>query len=478
MIRIKQILITGLLSLGILTGCETPEDFLPYSPIIDQFSFDDLNDVKYQFEEDIGTFSHLQGLNITDADYVYEENILTIKKDFLVSLLPGQYDLFMLTNNGRAKLSFTVLDENNIHKIINGGFETGDLFGWTVSTNFKGLLNLQTFDDNNVVQNEDIPTVPIPYQGDGNYVYGVGDNEITSLFLEKMGIMRSSSFVLGGSGCITFKMGAGSNGDLNYMSVRRFADNYEIARYENSRFNISSLWTSSTYCAENLVVYQADLSDYINETLYLEIVDLGVREYNFLTLDSINTFNSVIPVEGYQAIDIKPSLPNTNINNQIPNGDFSDGLNDWHISYRNGWRKSSGSYNTFIVQNEILRSDASGDEARGLIRSSLFNLQGSGIISMQLGAGQGARYDKDTFISIRQALTNQEIFRFANTRSLGVEMVTYYINLSDYVGDTLYIEIVDNGMSDWDVLFVDNIITYYPEMPIYDFSNAAINLNY
>jgi hypothetical protein len=113
-----------------------------------------------------------------------------------------------------------------------------------------------------------------------------------------------------------------------------------------------------------------------------------------------------------------------------------------------------------------------------LIRSSLFRVDGSGFISMQLGAGQGSRFDKDTFVSIRHAGTNEELFRFANTRHDGSTMLAYYLDLSDYMNDSCYLEVLDNGSGSWDVLFIDNVITYYPDQPSVTYALMARNLNY
>jgi hypothetical protein len=132
-------------------------------------------------------------------------------------------------------------------------------------------------------------------------------------------------------------------------------------------------------------------------------------------------------------------------------------LSYWSVSSSSGWACPR----ILSAPTTVLKSNLGGDAARGLIRSSMFRVDGSGFVSMQLGAGQGARYDKDTFVSIRRVGTHEEIFRFANSRHDGSNMIPYYIDLSDYMNESLYLEVVDNGTASWDVLFVDNIVTYY-----------------
>jgi len=46
-----------------------------------------------------------------------------------------------------------------------------------------------------------------------------------------------------------------------------------------------------------------------------------------------------------------------------------------------------------------------------------------------------------------------------------------------YINQYLYIEIVDNSIGESDFIIVDNIITFYEVIPLYDYSQTAINLN-
>ena len=105
-------------------------------------------------------------------------------------------------------------------------------------------------------------------------------------------------------------------------------------------------------------------------------------------------------------------------------------------------------------------------------------MDGSGIISFDVGAAQGKRFDKDTFISIRERYTNRELFRFANRNHNGNEMIRYYVDLSAHIGKQCYIEIVDNATASYDVIFVADIVTYYAAAPEYTFKNTAVNLAY
>jgi fructan beta-fructosidase len=273
-------------------------------------------------------------------------------------------------------------------------------------------------------------------------------------------------------GYLTFSLGACFNGDLTYVSVMDQESGAEIARFANPGFSTDS----GDYHAENLIAYRADLSSYLGRKLSLQFVDLGGHDFNFLTLDDIETYHSSLP-EGLDAVDIKPAFSQNYVTNQLANGDFAEGLSDWTVSKAAAWENASGAWDAWQVSGGYLRSDLGGDAARGLLRSSLFCVEGSGVISLSIAAAQGARYDKDTYVSVREAGSNQEVYRFANSRHDGVYFVTYYLDLSSCSGDYLYLEIVDNATGSYDTIFVDDVVTYYASYPSIDFGDMATDLN-
>ncbi|MDD3207098.1 MAG: hypothetical protein PHV19_01130 [Bacilli bacterium] len=456
---------------SLLLGCNEEPTI---TPINADFDFDILNDVTFELNAEVESISHLRGHNISEGDYVIASQLLTIDKNYLVKLAPGTYEYEVLFSNRSEKISLNILNRNNQHRIINCGFETGDFFGWQKQTVFKGEDNLSSFSNSSLVINENIADSDQKYNGGGDYVYGIPQQTSKTVWEERMGRLVSSSFVLSASGYLSFKMGGGKNSDLSYISVIDDTNNQELVRYGNHLFN----YEASGYQNATLHSYQADLSAHRGKTMHIEIVDLGGRDWDFLTLDDLETY-LVEPSSSLEtAIDIKPNATQGYAPNQIVNGDFADGLNGWQISNKQGWAKSDGSSQTWHVQNGVLRSDLTGDSARGLLRSSFFRVDGSGVISMEIGAAQGSRFDKDTFVSIRERATNQEIFRTANTRHDGIFLVQYFIDLSDYMNRVLYFEIIDNATGSYDTIFIDNIITYYETRPEFDFGNSAVNLNY
>ena len=280
-------------------------------------------------------------------------------------------------------------------------------------------------------------------------------------------IAHDALLTLGGTGWITFRLGGGRNPDFSYVSVIDAETEEEVARYGNANFLETDYLTDPDhYFGANLAKYKTDLSALLGRNLYLCIVDRGGHAWDYLTFDAFETYHATVPESGTLAIDIKPTFAAIYVTNQIVNGNFAAGLTGW---------TASGS--AFRVADGILRSDEGGDAATGILRSGLFRVDGSGVISIKIGAAQGARFDKDTYVSIKERGTNEELFRLANVRHDGNTLQIYYVDLSEYLGTECYVEIVDNASGSWDTIFIDDVITYYATTPEYDFGQAGSDLN-
>ena len=94
-------------------------------------------------------------------------------------------------------------DSPSEHEIKNGGFETGSLAGWEIVGG--DAFSNDGVNAENVWWNENIT-----YSRDGEYHYGKYRPSAT-------GVMRSSEFVLGGSGYISWKLGGCSDNGKTYL---------------------------------------------------------------------------------------------------------------------------------------------------------------------------------------------------------------------------------------------------------------------
>ena len=216
-----------------VTGCK--KSTLNFSTDDGTFDIEEIKDLSFK-EKGGRTITYLYGNGIVSADYVITEDAVIIKKDYLITLPTGTHEFTAVSKGGKGKLTLTVKDNNRENKVVNGSFETGDLLGWTVKTVFKGEQSTLAFKG----VSEKTETL------DKNDRYYLSSKEE-----EKMGLISSSDFIVGGSGFITFQL-AGTSNPLCYLSVRNFETDEELARYVNP-YNGS----------DEFATYRANLSKHI-----------------------------------------------------------------------------------------------------------------------------------------------------------------------------------------------------------------------
>jgi hypothetical protein len=118
------------------------------------------------------------------------------------------------------------------------------------------------------------------------------------------GILRSSAFILGGVGQMTFKLG----GNGGYIALYQ-ADGTELARFENSAFADSHFPNvDEGMRLANMELYKVDLTGYaaLGAELYIEVVDTNTSGWGVMTFDSFNTYYEVVVSEGIESINILP----------------------------------------------------------------------------------------------------------------------------------------------------------------------------
>ena len=129
------------------------------------------------------------------------------------------------------------------YQILNGGFETDTLAGWTAYMIWKNESGMAAYQDARVIDNTYFGSNT--YGRDGSYNLGiVWDGASWDQSSERMGHLRSSNFVLGGSGWISFKIGGGKISSTAFVSVRRASDNVEVARFANKNYNNTTIATA------------------------------------------------------------------------------------------------------------------------------------------------------------------------------------------------------------------------------------------
>lgn len=371
--------------------------------------------------------------------------------------------------------------------IANGGFETGNLSGWTV---LEGLA----FSDDGVNSNPYWWAEQIPYEREGNYHYGYFNPTAT-------GRMRSSSFIVdeNGNGIVTYKLGGCADNNMAYLIFKEAVDggeDRELFRVSNFAFkDMQFPNVPNGMRVINMNQYKVDLSPFKGRRLYIEVVDENSSDNmaGCVVLDSVITHHETVPQfnDCFEVIyDVKEDIPASKY--QILNGGFESGsLAGWDVQGDFGrvvsddtWWKEKLPYNKC---GKFLFSGLDNEGGTGTLTSSLFEVGGSGWITFRLGGAHDPRF---CYVSVLKE-NGEEVARYGNLlfydAGLGkvnkgtnlANMVVYRADVSAFMGEKLRIRITDNATSNWGLVTADSFITYYTEDDIDRFppnSVEAINL--
>jgi hypothetical protein len=358
---------------------------------------------------------------------------------------------YLVCKNASNELA-TVYSEVIAHEVINAGFETATLSGWNSYMIWKNEAGISAFVPDRVV-NGTYFDGNYSYNRDGSWNFGIVGGSVTwGQAEERMGHMRSSNFVLTGSGWISFKLGGGKTTSLAYVSVRKTSDNTEVARFGNRHWNNTTL-AGQGNAEAYMFQYYYDLSDYIGTSLYFTLTDSSSYNWTILSADAFNTYypTALTPSADQTAVDIIPVIYGA--------GSATSTFQTFYTGIDN-WQDPQG-----ILQWDGIRgrtNKSCGDGCLGVVRSPAFKTSETNKYLKWDWQGD-IRKDKQIFLSVKEVGTNIEVMRLVKRANLNIDgdqgaTNAHWADLSSLdTSKEYYIELVDNYTGGWGLISIYNL---------------------
>ena len=361
---------------------------------------------------------------------------------------------------GSIQYEYTLaVSDTTAYRMENGGFENG-LDGWTVVGNIGGVSS-----DRNYWIND-------PDSAEG-FAFGMDGEKMFSAYATNdeaaCGTLTSSPFVVSTNRVITFKLGAAKH-DV-FVEIVDATTGKIYARYGNSA------WRANKDAACALHAYKAVLPEEAEgKTVYIRIVDNATNDYGLFFCDSFVTYYDEVPTDGFvDAIDCK---------HQVANGSFETGnlygwTNEGEPGVVTGANKffdniEYGKEGNFLYagtencddEGKKLGDGREGNQ--GYLTSSVFEIGGSGWISFLLGGGG----NQMCYVQVIDANTGKILGKYRQQAQNSAVLIQHYADLSEHIGKSVRLQVVDLASSEWGCVSFDNVITYYATAP--DTSNGHV----
>ncbi len=200
---------------------------------------------------------------------------------------PGYYHVtYGVTHEDkRLEAVFTVVAVADHNQVANGGFESGNLAGWTVLTDGWNVVEGQPA---GVISATSYWNEQLPYNQAGEYHLDGWNNGLDE---GATWSVQSGSFTLSGSGFISVRMGGHAAAVHVYL-----ADGTEVGYYAQSRFNdanFPSVGAGGSWA--DMATYVMDLSAYLGQEMYLVLADEQAEGWAHAFFDEVITYYETAP---------------------------------------------------------------------------------------------------------------------------------------------------------------------------------------
>ncbi len=426
----------------------------------DIFELEDKGSITLDLSENIDNVGNLElsysvaGTTLSNALYTFtfgSYNDVTAYETFTVTVS-------YVANGEEQSVSYTyklAMKDTTANRLANGDFESG-MDGWTVVGNIGNVSS-----DTHYWVND-------PESAEG-FVFGMDGANMFSAYAPgafegAVGTLTSSTFKVGGSGFVTFKIGAMRDENYVYVDVVDAQTKQILARYYNG------LWAERTNDVKSgctLIAYKADLSAFMGKEVFFRISDNADSGYGLFFADSFITYYENEPADFNVATPVSYAISGTIYD--VFNGGFEmGGVQGWWsigeiglVTNANGYWADNIPYEKvgdyLFTGVESFGADTMREGNKGTLTSSVFEIGGIGYISFKLGGG-GSEF---CYVQIIDAVTGEVLARYHQQAQRDAVLIQYVADLSAYIGRTARIQVVDYATSGWGCVSFDNVVTYY-----------------